>query len=328
MATIDAYYFRVCTRGAQRAGIDVSALLAAAGIDPAAPERPGWRGPVEAMARLVRAIWDELDDEAMGFTRHGLKRGAFAFAAELAFDGATVAAGLSRAIAFYNLASRDIRTELALDGKAARLDMRLAEPGLDPDNYFSEFWLIIWHRLASWLAGETVPLLEASFDYGEPRAYFEEFRHLFPCPHRFDTSARAIVMDARPLAGPIRRSAAELAAMLGAAPLDIMTIPASDGSLARRVRSLLRRDHAMPGEALAARLGINGEALRRSLRREGSSLSAERENVRRDTAVRALLQSNRSVEAIADDLGYAEARSFTRAFRAWTGTSPSRFRRQ
>lgn len=77
MATIDAYYFRVCTRGAQRAGIDVSVLLAAAGIDPAAPERPGWRGPVEAMARLVRAIWDELDDEAMGFTRHGLKRGAF-----------------------------------------------------------------------------------------------------------------------------------------------------------------------------------------------------------------------------------------------------------
>src|SRR3546814_2226673 len=59
--------------------------------------------------------------------------------------------------------------------------------------------------------------------------------------------------------------------------------------------------------------------LRRLLRAEGANLATIRENVRRDKAVRLLTASHATVEAIAEALGYAEARSFTRAFRHWTG---------
>src|SRR5690606_4934924 len=146
-----------------------------------------------------------------------------------------------------------------------------------PDHYFSEFWLIIWHRLCCWLAGETVPLLEATFDYPRPARYYEEFRHLFPCPHRFSAATRGIVMDARALGAPVRRDLTELAAMLAAAPLDIMTIPASDHSLARRVRTLLARDRGLDGGQVAAACGIPAETLRKRLRREGTALSRLRE---------------------------------------------------
>jgi AraC-like DNA-binding protein len=44
-------------------------------------------------------------------------------------------------------------------------------------------------------------------------------------------------------------------------------------------------------------------------------------------AVHWLITSNRSVETIAEDLGYTEARSFTRAFRAWTNQSPSEYKK-
>jgi AraC-like DNA-binding protein len=328
MPTIDRYYFHVCTDGARARSVDAGQLLSAAGIDPLDLEDPAWRGDARAMARLVRGIWAVLDDEFMGFTANPMPLGAFAFACELAIAGPTVASGLERAMRFYNLASRDIQTCFVESGDSVSVEVRFAAPELDPTHYFSEFWLIIWHRLACWLAEEAVPMLEARFDYPRPDRYFEEFKYLFPCSHVFDASKRAIVMDADALHAPVRRALDDLRDMLREAPLAIMTIPASDHSLSRQVRLLLRVDVTRDARAVAADLGMAAGALRRRLRAEGASLTGIRENVRRDIATRELAGTGRSVEVIAAALGYEEARSFTRAFRAWTGMSPSRYRAQ
>ncbi|MDB5714598.1 MAG: AraC family transcriptional regulator [Sphingomonadales bacterium] len=326
MATIDRYQFRVCTDGARRHGVDVDRLLCDAGIDPDDLEVPGWRGDVVAMARLVQNIRLTLGDEFMGYTAHPMPVGAFAFASEVALGAPDVATGLARAARFYNLATRDIMTETS-EGARFVITARFTDPALDPTHYFREFWLITWHRLACWLAGETVPMLAATFDYGRPRAYFEEFKYMFPCPHRFAAADLTIELDRHAMEVPIRRTQAEFVQMLAQAPLDIMTIPASDDGLARRVRLLLNADPALDADAVAARLGMGPDALRRRLRGEGLGMSAIRENVRRDAAMRHLSRSGQSVEAVAAALGYAEPRSFTRAFRNWTGMSPSEFRR-
>lgn len=326
MATIDSHYFRVCTRGAVRSGLSLPRLLAEAGVDATSIATPGWRGDVRAMALLVQAIWRDMADEAMGFTEHGFPVGSFAFASELAWAGETVGEGLARAIRFYNLICPDIETTLTILDREATVRVRFRKPALDPDHYLQEFWLIIWHRLASWLASETVPLLATTFNYTKPIEYFEEFRHLFPCPHQFEADETSIIMDARTLAAPVRRREQELIEMIRVAPLDIMTIPASDHSLARRVRLLLQRNYAISADEIAEALSLSGEVLRKRLRREGTALSMQRQEVRRDAAMRALSRGGRSIEAIAFELGYEETRSFTRAFKAWTGVSPSRFR--
>lgn len=326
MATIDGYYFGVCTRGAERAGIAVRDLVAGAGLDPKDFAVPGWRGSAEAMALLVRQIWAALGDEFMGYTGRCVRPGSFAFACELALEGADVADGLARAARFYNLLDAGIETRIVATKEGLEVVVRFAEPDRDPDQYFSEFWMIIWHRLACWLAGETISLLSAEFDYRRPDAYFEEFKYLFPCRHRFDSDRRRIVMDAHALHAPIHRSATELDAMIAAAPLDIMSIPASDASVARRVRQLLTRGPDLTLDELAHETGLSPHKLRRLLRTEGTTLATIRENVRRDKAMRMLTSGNATVEAIAETLGYAEARSFTRAFRQWTGRSPSAWR--
>ena len=326
MASIDRYYFNVCTDGARRAGVDIDRLLIHAGIEPTRLAEPGWRGDVSAMARLVREIWAVLDDEFMGYTARPMPRGALAFATEVAAAGGTVAEGVARAIRFYNLAGPDISTEYRETDGRATIRVRFAEPERDPTHYFSEFWLIIWHRLACWLAGEVVPMLEAHFDYPRPDTYFEEFKYLFPCAHRFDAGERLIVLDAGALQVPVRRTRAEIEAMTGDAPLGLMTIPASDTTLARRLRLLLSHDPSLSLKAIADDLGLAADTLRRKLRAEAATISQLRENVRRDAAIRDLTTTGRSIEAIAARLGYAEPRSFTRAFRAWTGTSPKIYR--
>lgn len=328
MPTIGRYYFQVCTEGARRAGVDVDLLLAAAGLDGARLAEPGWRGGIDAMARLVREVSAALGDEFMGFTPHAMPLGAFSFAAELMIEAGSVGAALARAIRFYNLASPDIETAIREEAGECVVSVAFRSPVLDPNHYLSEFWMIGWHRIACWLAGEVVPLLLAEFDYPKPLDHLSELKHLFPCPHHFGAAARLIRLDARPLHGPVRRTPAEMTAMLERAPLDIMTIPSTDHSIMRRVRTLLMRDTTLDADAVAGVLRLSPDRLRRRLRHEGRTLSSIREDVRRDVATRALLDGNRSVEAIAADLGYAEPRSFTRAFRMWTGESPSVFRRQ
>ena len=326
MATIDRYYFNVCTDGARQKGVDIDRLLRNSGIEPAELDDANWRGSVESMACLVQEIWEALSDEYMGYTPQPMPRGAFAFASELAVIGPTVAEGLERAIRFYSLASKDIKTHISEIHDQAIIHVEFAAPELDGTHYFSEFWMIIWHRLACWLADEVIPMLEASFDYAKPESYFEEFKYLFPCAHTFEADRRAIILDARALNCPVRRTVKDVHEMVAEAPLALMTVPASDTSLSRQVRIVLTEDLSCSSKRMAKHLGFSPDALRRHLREEGSSLSKIREYVRRDVATRELTNSTRSVEAIAAALGYAEARSFTRAFHRWTGLSPSVYR--
>ena len=313
--------------GAARQGADVETLLEAAGIEPALLACPGWRGPVEAMARLVREIWAALDDEGMGYLSAPVPRGSLAFACELALEGEMVATGLARAARFYNLLIPDIETVLERGEEGLSVTVRFRRDDLDCHHYYSEFWTITWHRLACWLAGETIPMLLAEFDYRPGPEAAAEFRYMFPGHRIYGGTRRRILIDRHVLHAPVRRGMSELRAMLAEAPLDLMTIPASDASAQIRARAVLLRDPSQPVEDLAAELGLPVDSLRRRLRAEGQTLSTLRENVRRDKAVHWLVTSNRSVESIAFELGYSEARSFTRAFRQWTGTSPSAYRR-
>src|SRR3546814_17309969 len=108
---------------------------------------------------------------------------------------------------------------------------------------------------------------------------------------------------------PIRRTPAELEAMVAAAPLDIMTIPASDASVVRQVRQLLTRSPDLALGELADATGLSPHKLRRLLRAEGANLATIRENVRRDKAVRLLTASHATVEAIAAGTRHAQART-------------------
>src|SRR3546814_19262402 len=132
MATIDGYYFEVCTKGAERQGRSVAALVAGTGLDPADFARPGWRGPVEAMAGLVRNIWASLDDEWMGYTVRPAAPGSFAFACELALESRYVADRLARAPRLYNLLAAGIATRITASTPGPEGAVRVSERDRDP----------------------------------------------------------------------------------------------------------------------------------------------------------------------------------------------------
>ena len=82
-------------------------------------------------------------------------------------------------------------------------------------------------------------------------------------------------------------------------------------------------------EGLVARtLGMPVRTLQHRLRREGTSYSTLLDSVRRTRAVDLVAESDASIAEISAALGYGDVRSFHRAFRRWTGASPTAHRRR
>lgn len=81
-------------------------------------------------------------------------------------------------------------------------------------------------------------------------------------------------------------------------------------------------------EQVAEPMNISTRHLRRLLGQHGTSYERLVDEVRRDAALRLMADSSCSLTRIAYELGFQDPSSFTRAFRRWTGFSPSDFRRR
>ncbi len=68
--------------------------------------------------------------------------------------------------------------------------------------------------------------------------------------------------------------------------------------------------------------------LRRQLESAGTSYGAVLDRLRRSRSLELIDDPTRSIESIATELGYSDAANFTRAFRRWTGFSPTEHRRR
>lgn len=102
------------------------------------------------------------------------------------------------------------------------------------------------------------------------------------------------------------------------------------GSHAQQVRERLL---ACPGElpglsAMAAAHHVSPRTLIRRLRDEGTTYQSLLDQTRAELACWWLSQTDGSVHAIAERLGFADASNFSRTFRRWCGTTPSAYRRR
>ena len=76
----------------------------------------------------------------------------------------------------------------------------------------------------------------------------------------------------------------------------------------------------------ASKLGMSARALQKRLRNCGVQFSDIVEEQRIETAKRALVETDFTLDEIANHLGYSEQSSFGRAFKRWTNVTPQTFR--
>ncbi len=81
-------------------------------------------------------------------------------------------------------------------------------------------------------------------------------------------------------------------------------------------------------DQVAKLMGVSKRTLSRRLAMSNTSLAKEIARKRREIAERELLQGEDSVAAIGGMIGYPDPAVFTRAFKRWTGETPTQFRRR
>jgi AraC-like DNA-binding protein len=153
---------------------------------------------------------------------------------------------------------------------------------------------------------------------------------MFPGLHRFDATQAEIRFDARYLRLPLVRDEAALRQMLQRAlPLTVLQYR-RDRLLVQQVRQVLATQVGIAHEAdgIAAHLNLSARTLHRQLKEEGASLQQLKDEVRSARARELLHRGAKPVKQVAAAVGFRNEKSFIRAFRGWTGTSPAQFRRR
>ena len=332
MATICNHHVMSCMHGLRQNHHSQQHALERAGINPAVINNHHQRVHADQVARLFKTVQETLNDEFMGFTQTHCKVGLFATMAELVSHCSTLGELLDKAVQFYNLISDDIPMKLSRRQGNAILSFRMVQPHLDPAHFMTEFWLVIWHRFPSWYIGEPIRLQETHFTFSAPQ-HRDELQIMFPSQLHFNCKANRLIFDAQYLDKPLVRSDQELQTYVQNAPADVMTIPGSDSTLEAQIERIIGQRHPhklvfAPIQVVAKELGFSSQTLHRRLKESATSYQKIKDNLRREVAIQKLVNESLSVEQVADIVGFSEPRSFTRAFKHWTGLTPRQYCKQ
>lgn len=152
-----------------------------------------------------------------------------------------------------------------------------------------------------------------------------------------DGTNTCIELSAELLELPIIRQASDLTDFILSVPYQIIpselqpTLPHTRLStqLGIYLAAAMTRQQMMPDiEDVAQLMAVSVTTIRRRLREEGTSYVEIREQCLRDEAIRLLAEPGRSIEQVAVRLGFSEGSAFRRAFKRWTGTNATAFRRK
>ncbi|WP_250656382.1 AraC family transcriptional regulator [Alkalimarinus coralli] len=101
-------------------------------------------------------------------------------------------------------------------------------------------------------------------------------------------------------------------------------------SIVAKVRRCLQSDpDSIPTmDEVSERLHMTSRTLRRQLQSFGTSFQDLLSDIRKSRAVQLLQNTDKSVDDIAFELGYSDPSNFGRAFKKWTGKSPSCIRKE
>ena len=330
MITLPAHFLHGMLHAIRtRHGDDVAVqALAGAAIPPSLLDQPDARLTRQQYVALYRTIAATLDDEMLGLWSRPIRGGTLKYLMLSLLDAPTVLVALNRLVRFWNLLLDDYRLQISTKNDLVRLALVERAPGTPVTPLAHELMVKLIHGIASWLLGRELGLHRVEFRFPRPR-HAEDHALLFPGEVRFDADMTAIEFAYQDCAEQFRREKHELWAFLKRAPEDWTFSAGQRGTLMARTRAYLEQHIAQPVtiQDLAQALHVSVRTLNRRFAEEGTRFQLVKDGLRRDIAVHRLANSNTGVAALAFDLGFADATGFCRAFKQWTGSSPTDYRK-
>ncbi|HEX4845277.1 MAG TPA: AraC family transcriptional regulator [Geothrix sp.] len=282
--------------------------------------------PLEFNLLVARAL--RLTGEpALGY-HFGLqtKLSAHGFLGYAVMTSATLGDAIALTEKFFGTRSGALDFRFFVEGETAVVQIDNTADIKPPFAFPYESLLIGLCHAGAYITGESSMDAEIWIDFPEP-AYYQAHAHLLPCPIRYGKGLNQLRFPARLLQKPLLLADAT-ATQLAREQCERELEALSSKPLVTRVRALLGEDMStMPDlETVARRCCMSARSLKRKLAEQGVSFSELVAEMRHDEAVLLLAEGRLSIEQIAERLGYRDPANFTRAFKAWTGSTPRQYR--
>lgn len=319
---------QICWRLIEHHDLAPEPLFRAAGVDPQIIRDPHARMARPKSDALMRTLAARIADPAFGLQAarcwHPSNLGALGYAW---LSSSTLRTALGRVVRYWRIVAADVAVGLdeSLDG----VEFVHTPPPLDDDldRIRGDVAMAILFDMCRTNFGRALRPRRVAFRHAAP-ADTKPYQAFFGCPVSFGGDANRLRIGRADADHPLPTANQKLATVHDHILAEELAHLDRKNVLARVRASLLKRMAAgeLSVEDSARDLHMSRRSLQRRLAEADATYQSLVDDTRRDLALRYIEDPANSATDITFLLGYSQQSAFTRAFRRWTGQSPSEFR--
>jgi AraC-like DNA-binding protein len=310
--------------------VEPAPLLAAAGLPPTLLDQPSGGIGVRGQIEFLNLAAEALEDDLIGFhSAQTIDFRSVGIVYYLMASSETLATALQRLERYGSSADEALRVR---SRKTENLSVELAYVGVKRhlDRHQAEFWLAGTLRLCRLFTGRDLVPAAVTLVHARP-ARAAEIERYVGREIAFGADRDLLVFEGG--AGDLSLTTCDpylqhlLVALCDRASPTRSGEPASlRTSVANAITPRLRNGTPTI-DNIAKDLGMSARTLTRKLAEAGTSFSMVLDELRYELAIQYTRDSTSTISQIAWLLGYREPSAATRAFKRWTGKTPTEFRR-
>jgi AraC-like DNA-binding protein len=318
-------YVKAVGRALDAAGCDGPVLLSQAGFDLKDLDGPDTRCPLVNTANLWRIAVAATGDPAFGIkvanhykhtTFHSLGYGTSA--------SSTLKEAFERVQRYCHVVSDAVDYQFFRRGSEYHF---IIEPAVEIAVEAIDAMVSTYLRMCRSLIGSQYSPLSIELRRARP-AIIDDYERLWRAPLRFDAEQNRLIFDSDSIERLLDTGNPELAQQSDAISSRYLA-RIERYNIVARVREVLTQglqDSEPSQEDVAEILNVSPRTLQRKLGDSGTTFKEILDETRHSLALAYLSAPQHSVNEITYLLGFSCSSSFTRAFRRWTGLSPSDWR--
>ena len=322
MPTMLATTGRILHRLLKRNGLDADALYIEGGLDPLKLDDSRARYPLDRVRLLWRLADERIRTPCWALASGEVWRPTDLHALGYAFLASrTLEAALLRLERYVRLVIQDAVLYIASDPESLSVTYVSPSPDADiPPLHDSRLSVIL--RMCRDAYGPDLPLREVHLTRAWQACAYEQY---FGCPVRYQSDRAGLIFPIevvhRPLPSVNRELALANDRIMGDFDRSLI-----DNSIITRVRRAVmdRLSSGKPSAQEVARaLALAPRTLQRKLQEEGTTFQEVSDEVRKELALQYVESGEYDLSVVTYLTGFASPSAFSRAYKAWTGRTPS-----
>ena len=250
--------------------------------------------------------------------------------AYVVINSPTVLSGIQNAARYLKVHNQAAVTSFDIEGERVFFRFRVAESSVESTRQHNEYSMAVMLNTIRLMVGSKWTPQEVHFEHQTPAPTAEHTR-IFGAPVLFGCAGNALVVERELIERQVPAADPRLYRIMQRYLQHVLAdIPQEDKVVAsvRKAIAETMREGDPSLTRVGKQLALSPRTLQRRLEERGMRFNNLMDDTRRRFAIDYLKGHDHTLTQIAFLLGYSEVSAFNRAFKRWTGSTPSNYRRK